>query len=59
MNFLGANQADRALFYLQEAIKLEPDRPESHENLGAVYQAMGMTGEAERERGIARSLRNR
>jgi tetratricopeptide (TPR) repeat protein len=59
MNFLGANKADRALFYLLEAIRLEPGRPQSHENLGHVYEAMGMIEEAQREREVARSLRNR
>ena len=59
MNFLNSNQADKAEFYLLEAIKLEPDRPESHENLASAYQAKGMSAKAHKEREISRSLRNR
>ncbi len=59
MNFLNSNQADKAEFYLLEAIKLEPGRPESHDNLASVYQVKGMSAQAHKEREIARSLRNR
>jgi tetratricopeptide (TPR) repeat protein len=58
-NLLGAKQPGRALPYLLEAIKLEKGRAESHENLGAAYETLGMLPEAAEQRAISRRLRQR
>jgi tetratricopeptide (TPR) repeat protein len=58
-NLLGAKQPGRALPYLLEAITLEKGRAESHENLGAAYEALGMLPEAAEQQAISRRLRQR
>ena len=56
-NFMNRNEADRAILYLQEAIKLEPDKAESHQNLGMAYTMKGLTQKAIAEKKLAERLR--
>ena len=42
-------QTDRAIFFFQRALKLDPNHAESHYNLGVAYSAKGMIDEARRE----------
>lgn len=50
------NNPDRAILYLQQAVRLEPGRADSHRNLARAYAMKGMTAEAESERKIFRQL---
>ena len=55
---LQANQADRALFYLQQALIFDPDHPETHESLGAALAKLGLMEEAEKHKSLARRYRS-
>jgi tetratricopeptide (TPR) repeat protein len=55
---MNMNDADKAIMYLREAIKLEPDNPESHENLGMAYEMKGLTEKAVEEKKLAERLRS-
>ena len=57
-NFMNMNDADKAIMYLREAIKLEPDNPESHENLGMAYEMKGLPEKAAEEKKLAERLRS-
>ena len=57
-NFMNMNDADKAIMYLREAIKLEPDNPESHENLGMAYEMKGLPEKALEEKKQAKRLRS-
>ncbi|MDX1777173.1 MAG: tetratricopeptide repeat protein, partial [Desulfobulbales bacterium] len=56
-NFMSMNKTDRAIFYLQEAVALEPERLESFINLEKAYRQKGMIKEAMAARNRADSLR--
>lgn len=58
-NLMKMNQFEQASYYLKQAVKLEPERIESHENLAAAYQALGMSEQAGQEREVIQKLRNR
>ena len=55
-NFMGRNNPDRAVYYLREAVRLEPSRAVSHRNLARAYAMKGMTAAAAGEEEIARRL---
>jgi Tfp pilus assembly protein PilF len=57
VNFLRMKDIDRAILYLQEAIRLEPDKPASYENLATAFQMKGMLKEAEEQRKLSRQYR--
>ena len=42
-------QLDEAIRHYQEALRLEPERAEAHNNLGTIFYQQGRTGEAIRE----------
>jgi tetratricopeptide (TPR) repeat protein len=58
INFIRTNTPDKAIFYLQEAIKLDPSRPASHKNLSTAYQMKGMLQEAETHRQLFKQYEN-
>lgn len=47
--YLRKNENDRALLYLQQALKSDPDSAEAHNLLGVLYERDGKTREADRE----------
>jgi tetratricopeptide (TPR) repeat protein len=49
---------DESIDLLQRAIKINPDHPESHYNLGIAYSSKGMLAEAQREMSLAMKLRS-
>jgi len=53
---LQSGNRDRAILYLREAVRLEPDRAKSHQLLAEAYGRKGMIGEAEQEKELARRL---
>jgi len=55
-NQMRNNDPDRAIIYLQQAVRLEPDRVISHRNLSRAYAQKGAVAEAEREEKLARQL---
>jgi tetratricopeptide (TPR) repeat protein len=57
LNFINMNMVDKAILYLQEAVKLDPDRLESFINLETAYRKKGMLKEAEITKRKAESLR--
>ena len=58
VNFMKRNDLNRAILYLQEAVRLAPRRPESHSNLSKAYQLKGMTQEAKTHEDLYRQLKN-
>ena len=59
VNFMKMNEVDRALIYLQEAVKLDPNRVEIFDNLAQAFMMKNMYSEAEKARNSAQLLRNR
>ena len=51
-NFLKTGHTDKAILYLQEAIRLKPDYAESHKNLAEAYLIKGMIKESENEKNL-------
>ncbi len=52
-------QVDEAIDLLYKALKINPDHPESHYNLGIAYSSKGMLEEAQREMLRAMQLRQK
>lgn len=50
---------DQAIGYLQHALKLDPEHPESHYNLGIAYSNKGLLDEARKEMALAMQLQNK
>jgi tetratricopeptide (TPR) repeat protein len=51
-------RVDESIDLLQRSIRIDPDHPESHYNLGIAYSSKGMLAEAQREMSLAMKLRN-
>ena len=50
---------DNSILYFQEAIKIDPEHPESHYNLGIAYGNKGLFSEARKEMARAMNLREK
>ncbi|MHB8808521.1 MAG: tetratricopeptide repeat protein [Desulfobulbaceae bacterium] len=53
---LQSGNPDRAILYLREAARLEPDRAKTHQLLAEAYGRKGMNAEATQEKELARRL---
>ena len=58
VNFIKMKELNRAILYLEEALKLDPSRPESHNNISAAYQKKNMLQKAETHRQLYQQYKN-
>ena len=50
---------DNSIIYFQKAIKIDPEHPESHYNLGIAYGSKGLFSKARKEMALAMNLREK
>jgi len=52
---MSLHQLEKAVEYLQRAVKIEPFNAASHYRLGVLYRQLGRTDDAKRELGNSKS----